>query len=80
MGTGVATMVIASTGIFKTYIFEKTSSANVPLTYIPTDLLFVSDNGFWTKETFSSGLYSGYQVANIGNDEEGDFLIISNAW
>ena len=79
-GTGVATMVIASTGIFKTYVFEKTSSASAPLTYLPADLLYVSDNGFWTKESYGIGWYSGYQVANIGNDEFGDFLVISNAW
>lgn len=84
MGTGVATMIIASTGIFKTYVYEKKDSSNNPLTYRPSDILYVSNNNIWTKEQFlnggTEGLYSGYQVANIGKDESGEYLIISNAW
>jgi hypothetical protein len=78
IGTSAATMVIGSTGIFKTYTFETEDSLGNPLTYYPTDALYVSDNYIWTKETFGSGLYAGYQVASLGTDEQGDYMIISN--
>jgi len=80
MGNSCATVVIGSTGIFKTYVYERTDSGSVALTYAAADILYVSDNAIWTKETFGTGHFSGYQVANVGTDEEGDYLVITNAW
>jgi len=82
-GTGVATLIIGSTGFFKSYSFEKEDSIGYPLVYRARDVLYASDRGIFTKEIFSNtykGHYSGYQVANVSKDDDGTFLIISNAW
>lgn len=81
-GSAITTMVVGSTGFFKTYVFEKKDSGDSPLTYGTSDVLYVSDKAIWTKEVFTSGVttghISGYQVARTGTDEGGDYLIIAN--
>lgn len=83
-GTGVATMVIASTGMFRTYIFEQRDSVGTALVYHAGDILYVSDNYIFTKEIFTdsgnTGYWSGYQVAGTGHDDTGDYLIITNSY
>jgi hypothetical protein len=89
VGTRIATMVIPPTGYYKTYVFETDDLAErtnpgtgAPLAYIPGDRLYVSNQGLLTSEKESaSHLWTGYVVANTGEDFEGDFLyMVAAVW
>jgi hypothetical protein len=82
MGSRVVTMAIPPTGYHKFYVFETEDLAErtvpgsgVALVYTPGDKLYVSNRGRLTSEQESiSHIWSGYVVANAGNDYEGDFI------
>jgi hypothetical protein len=82
IGSRVVTMAIPPTGYHKFYVFETedlaertTPGSGAALVYNSGDKLYVSNRGRLTSEQESAAnIWSGYVVANSGNDFEGDFI------
>jgi hypothetical protein len=87
LGSRIVTMYVPPTGFFKFYVFETedltertTPGTGAPLVYAPNDKLYVSDQGLLTNEQEGAAHpWTGYVVARVDNDEEGDYLIITAA-
>jgi len=87
VGSRLATLNITPSGMHKFYMYEILNYAarhggggGASLVYAPNDLIYVSDNGLATNEKEQlNSVWTGYVVARTGNDEEGDFLILTAA-
>ena len=87
MGSRIVSMALPNEGIFKVYVFETSDLAErtnpgtgFALTYPPGSQLYVSNRGRFTseKETVNHP-WTGYVVAQYGNDVEGAYIIIAEA-
>lgn len=84
MGSRIVTMVLCGSGAWKVYVFEVYDAAEranpgtgTTLTYLPNDMLYVSNRGYFTKEQESpTNMFTEYLVARTGTDTEGAFLIV----
>ncbi|RLA97268.1 MAG: hypothetical protein DRG83_16135 [Deltaproteobacteria bacterium] len=80
-------MYVPPTGYFKWYTFETDDLAErtipgtgAPLVYTPNDKLYVSDRGLLTNELEGAAhVWTGYVVARVDSDIEGDYLIVTAA-
>lgn len=87
MGSRIVTMVMASTGSWKLYVFEVNNLAErtnpgtgAALVYAPGDKLYVSSRGYFTNEQESPAHgWPEYAVFRTGTDLEGAFLLIAPA-
>jgi len=79
MGSRIVTMALPNEGFYRVYTFEKTWSGG-GLTYQSGDKLYVSSAGYFTKhQENASHPWTGYVVANVGSDIEGDYIIVVEA-
>lgn len=84
MGSRIVTMALCGTGAWKAYVFEVFDLAErtnpgtgAALTYLPNDMLYVSNRGYFTKEMENpANRFTEYLVARTGTDSEGAFLVV----
>jgi len=83
-GSRIVTMFVPPTGFHKFYVFETEDLAErtnpgtgAALTYTSGDKLYVSNRGRLTNEQEQPAHpWTGYVVAQVSSDFEGDFLIV----
>jgi len=87
LGSRVVTMYVPPTGYFKWYTYERydlvertVPGTGAALAYVPNDKLYVSDRGLLTSEQEQPAhAWTGYVVARVSSDDEGDFLFVTAA-
>lgn len=83
MGSRVATLFVAPTGMHKFYVFEvnnlaerTTPGSGAALTYTPGDKLYVSNRGLLTSEQESvSHVWTQFVCAAYDSDFEGNYIV-----
>lgn len=79
LGGRVVTMALTQETVWKNYVFE-TEGGGGALTYTIGDKLYVSSNGLTTKfREDSDHVWTGYVVASVGTDYQGDYIIMIGA-